>query len=100
MWYLYNILDSVEIICVFSTVEEDDEPLLGLWFEETLSPTENTDRAPSPPPAPVSEGANNGKRSRQVSDDDGGPNFIPDRKEPDGVSLLSFKRTTLIKILN
>lgn len=73
-----------------STVEEDDEPLLGLWFEETLSPTENTDRAPSPPPAPVSEGANNGKRSRQVSDDDGGPNFIPDRKEPDGVSLHAF----------
>lgn len=86
-------------------VEEDDEPLLGLWFEETLSPTENTDRAPSPPPAPVSEGANNGKRSRQVSDDDGGPNFIPDRKEPDGfvhlaADILNFMNLYFVNSTN
>ncbi|XP_036368081.1 E3 ubiquitin-protein ligase UBR4 isoform X5 [Octopus sinensis] len=84
---------------------EDDEPLLGLWFEETLSPTETTDRAPSPPPAPTQDGTNNGKRSRQVSDDDSRPNFIPDRKEPDGfvhlaADILNFMNHYFINSVN
>ncbi|XP_052831626.1 E3 ubiquitin-protein ligase UBR4-like [Octopus bimaculoides] len=74
-------------------------------FEETLSPTETTDRAPSPPPAPTQDGTNNGKRSRQVSDDDSRPNFIPDRKEPDGfvhlaADILNFMNHYFINSVN
>ena len=68
-------------------VDDDSEPILGQWFEETLSP-DDPPETPAPPPAPVLNMASStgtGKHSQRQSSTDC-PNFVPDKREPDGVS--------------
>ncbi|XP_067662559.1 E3 ubiquitin-protein ligase UBR4-like [Haliotis asinina] len=80
--------------------DEDSEPILGHWFEETLSPEEPSDATPPPPLPPRVEGGGENKRSRHPSNGDK-PNFVPDKREPDGfvsmaTSVLSFLNVFMV----
>ncbi len=68
--------------------DDDSEPILGQWFEETLSPEEPV--APPPPlPTPQPDADKSGKLGGRRNSADG-PSFVPDRKEPDGVRCSNF----------
>lgn len=56
------------------SVEEDSEPILGLWFEETLSPSEESS-------ANTTKETNN-----EVGPDHTTTTIVPDNREPHGVS--------------
>lgn len=58
------------------SVEEDSEPLLGLWFEETLAPLDGS------PTNTTKDTANEAVADRNAT------TIVPDNKEPHGVSLL------------
>ncbi|KAL3872340.1 hypothetical protein ACJMK2_040271 [Sinanodonta woodiana] len=69
-----------------SSDDEDegcDEPILGQWMEDVLSPADNKDNSPPPPLPPRLERENGSKRSRKISSSDS-PSLIPDKKEPEG----------------
>lgn len=65
--------------------DEDSEPLLGQWLEDTLSPLESVETI-APPPVPArSDAQGEGRRSRKISTEDPST-LIPDKKDPQGVS--------------
>lgn len=66
--------------------DDDSEPILGEWLEGTLSPEEDTEPPPTSPVPPRLEVQGDSKRSRQPSTDEP-PSLVPDKREPDGVSL-------------
>lgn len=69
--------------------DEDSEPLLGQWLEDTLSPLESVETI-APPPVPArSDAQGEGRRSRKISTEDPST-LIPDKKDPQGVSLLAY----------
>ncbi|BFZ02848.1 hypothetical protein BsWGS_05885 [Bradybaena similaris] len=77
----------------FSTSEEsseddDSEPILGHWLEEALSPCDSVNTTPPPPPPPRVDGIAESKRQREASVGEGGPNFVPDKREPEGFTTL------------
>jgi hypothetical protein len=89
-------LFSVDISCynlmfTFTTPncsDDDSEPILGQWFEETLSPGEA--QAVEPPAVSGAVGTSDAdgttsKQSRRHSSTDS-IGQLPDRKEPDAVS--------------
>lgn len=75
----------------FYLADDDSEPLLGQWFEETLAPRESPTSAP--PPATVTKEAENtnGKtqQPQQATSESG--SLIPDKGEPNGVSFVLFE---------
>ncbi|XP_041369615.1 E3 ubiquitin-protein ligase UBR4-like [Gigantopelta aegis] len=82
-----------------SSEEEDDdsEPILGHWFEETLSPVDSLDATVATPHTPRGEGtASESKRNRHHSNGDT-PHFIPDKREPDGFTSLA---SSVLNFLN
>ncbi|CAG5127473.1 unnamed protein product, partial [Candidula unifasciata] len=77
----------------FSTSEEsseddDSEPILGHWLEEALSPCDSVNTTPPPPPPPRVDGILESKRQREASVGEGGPNLVPDKREPEGFTTL------------
>lgn len=67
-----NIVYFERIIFI---VEDDSEPILGLWFEETLAPSEGTS-------------TNNAKETNtEASAEHTITTIVPDNREPHGVSL-------------
>jgi len=80
--------------------DDDSEPILGQWFEETLSPEEPATSLPSTDGQtnPDSEGNSNnndGRHPHRMGSNDG-PSFVPDRKEPDGVSYRHVGHTSVL----
>ncbi|XP_052722001.1 E3 ubiquitin-protein ligase UBR4-like isoform X2 [Crassostrea angulata] len=68
--------------------DEDSEPLLGQWLEDTLSPLESVETI-APPPVPArSDAQGEGKRSRKISTEDPST-LIPDKKDPQGFVTLA-----------
>lgn len=66
------------------SVEEDSEPLLGLWFEETLAPLDAS------PTSVNKDTANEATTERNAT------TIVPDNREPHGVSskfYLNFINT-------
>lgn len=61
------------------SVEEDSEPILGLWFEETLSPSEGS-------PTNTTKEANNEPKAERAT-----TTIVPDNREPHGVGSLFMK---------
>lgn len=55
------------------SVEEDSEPILGLWFEETLAPSDG-------PPANATK-----EPSNEASAEHTAIIIVPDNREPHGV---------------
>lgn len=62
------------------SVEDDSEPILGLWFEETLSPSEGS------PTSNTKDQNNEGNTERAAT------TIVPDNREPHGVSFFHLKR--------
>lgn len=61
--------------------DEEDEPILGQWMEEIMSPSEGKDSSPPPSLPPRHDGeSSGGKRSRKTSTGDGN-NLVPDKRE-------------------
>ena len=87
------IIVIIIIIIISSLTDEDSEPILGEWFEGTLSPEDDQQKEPDPI-SPVCvrldfQDENNlmGKKSRQPSNNDKHPTLVPDKREPDGVGI-------------
>lgn len=55
------------------SVEEDSEPILGLWFEETLAPPDGS-------PTSTAKEANNETNTERTT-----TAIVPDNREPHGV---------------
>ena len=69
--------------------DEDSEPILGHWLEETLSPDESSANVPSGPSLDVPENLSpipKHTSGKSGINDSGFPCFVPDKKDPDGVS--------------
>ena len=60
------------------SIEEDSEPILGLWFEETIAPSDGS------PANGTKESNNETNAERTVT------TIVPDNREPHGVSELVF----------
>lgn len=69
-------------ICIEQTVmsiEEDSEPILGLWFEETIAPSDETS-------ASTNKETNNETNAERTTT----TTIIPDNREPHGVCFQGF----------
>ena len=84
---LYTVHCTCMIVlnCYFT---DDSEPILGQWFEQTLSPNEDTLARPLTPPTLGTEegGTESGKHSKKhltVKN----ASIVPDKKEPHAVSI-------------
>lgn len=71
------------------SVEEDSEPILGLWFEETLSPSEGS-------PSNITKETTNELGPERTT-----ATIVPDNREPHGVSvfLLELLYELIIRLL-
>jgi hypothetical protein len=79
--------NCVFVICSFSS-DDDSEPILGQWFEETISPSKEKAAPPPPPPPPPLESSPRVKSpNKQASGEKG--NILASRKDPELVRLVS-----------
>lgn len=69
--------DSYFIFCI----DEDSEPILGHWFEETLSSVNYLDKKDA---SPSSDTAENGDKDANVDS----VSIIPEKGEPTGVCIF------------
>lgn len=60
--------------------DDDSEPILGLWFEETLAPPE------TPPGSHVAQSAADSQEGAGKNTDRAG-SIVPEKGEPHGVSV-------------
>lgn len=68
--------------------DDDSEPILGQWFEETISPSKEKTAPPPPPPPPPLESSPRVKSpSKQASGEKG--NILASRKDPELVRVDS-----------
>lgn len=58
------------------SVEEDSEPILGLWFEETIAPSDETSTN-------TNKETNNEANAERTTT----TTIVPDNREPHGVSF-------------
>jgi hypothetical protein len=76
----YHCSSKSKILILNSFSEDDDsEPILGHWFEETLAPSGDIMSEVPPPPAPP-------EMEPTADTKDTQPAEIIGKKEPDGVS--------------
>jgi hypothetical protein len=76
---------------IIIVVDDDSEPILGHWFEETLSPEEppvtpSQQSSKSAPQEGDGEDTEEQKRTHRLSSSDS-PCLILDKRDPEGVSL-------------
>ncbi|XP_058849008.1 E3 ubiquitin-protein ligase UBR4 isoform X2 [Acipenser ruthenus] len=87
-----------------SSQDDDSEPILGLWFEETISPSKEKVAPPPPPPPPPLETSPRLKSpSKQAAGENG--NILASRKDPElflslASSILNFITTNMLKSRN
>uniref|UniRef100_W5MAW8 Ubiquitin protein ligase E3 component n-recognin 4 n=1 Tax=Lepisosteus oculatus TaxID=7918 RepID=W5MAW8_LEPOC len=87
-----------------SSQDDDSEPILGLWFEETISPSKEKVAPPPPPPPPPLETSPRLKSpSKQTAGENG--NILASRKDPElflslASSILNFITTSMLKSRN
>ncbi|KAM8927577.1 E3 ubiquitin-protein ligase UBR4 isoform 2-T2 [Pelodytes ibericus] len=75
-----------------SSQDDDSEPILGQWFEETISPSKEKAVPPPPPPPPPLESSPRAKSpSKQNTGENG--NILASRKDPE--LFLSLASSTL-----
>ncbi|XP_072569550.1 E3 ubiquitin-protein ligase UBR4 isoform X8 [Paramormyrops kingsleyae] len=84
--------------------DEDSEPILGLWFEETISPSKEKVAPPPPPPPPPLETSPRLKSPSKQSTGENG-NILSSRKDPElflslASSILNFIATSMLKSRN
>ena len=64
------------------SADDDSEPILGLWFEETISPTKDKVAPPPPPPPPPLETSPRLKSPSKQNPSENG-NILAGRKDPE-----------------
>lgn len=69
-------------IRVLLVADDDSEPILGLWFEETISPTKDKVAPPPPPPPPPLETSPRLKSPSKQNQSENG-NILAGRKDPE-----------------
>lgn len=62
--------------------DDDSEPILGQWFEETISPSKEKVAPPPPPPPPPLESSPRVKSPNKQSAGENG-NILASRKDPE-----------------
>ncbi|XP_039612074.1 E3 ubiquitin-protein ligase UBR4 isoform X4 [Polypterus senegalus] len=87
-----------------SSQDDDSEPILGLWFEETISPSKEKVAPPPPPPPPPLETSPRLKSPSKQSAGENG-NLLASRKDPElflslASSILNFITTSMLKSRN
>ena len=87
---VYNVHCTCVVI-IYYYFTDDSEPILGQWFEQTLSPNEDTQARPVTPPTLGTEegGTEGGKHSKKhltVKN----ASVVPDKKEPHAVSVTWY----------
>lgn len=78
---LFFTLRNVSKWLSFSA-DDDSEPILGLWFEETISPTKDKVAPPPPPPPPPLETSPRLKSPSKQNPSENG-NILAGRKDPE-----------------
>lgn len=74
------------LLLSFSVPDDDSEPILGQWFEETISPSKEKVAPPPPPPPPPLESSPRVKSpSKQAPGEKG--NILASRKDPELVRV-------------
>ncbi|XP_077460740.1 E3 ubiquitin-protein ligase UBR4 isoform X2 [Stigmatopora argus] len=89
---------------ISSQQDDDSEPILGLWFEETISPTKDKVAPPPPPPPPPLETSPRLKSPSKQNPSENG-NILAGRKDPElflslASSILNFITTSMLKSRN
>ncbi|XP_030194560.1 E3 ubiquitin-protein ligase UBR4 isoform X5 [Gadus morhua] len=84
--------------------DDDSEPILGLWFEETISPSKEKVAPPPPPPPPPLETSPRLKSPSKHNPSENG-NILAGRKDPElflglASSILNFITTSMLKSRN
>ncbi|KAK5619189.1 E3 ubiquitin-protein ligase ubr4 [Crenichthys baileyi] len=84
--------------------DDDSEPILGLWFEEAISPTKDKVAPPPPPPPPPLETSPRLKSPSKQNPSENG-NILAGRKDPEmflslASSILNFITTSMLKSRN
>uniref|UniRef100_A0A672LJA4 Ubiquitin protein ligase E3 component n-recognin 4 n=1 Tax=Sinocyclocheilus grahami TaxID=75366 RepID=A0A672LJA4_SINGR len=87
-----------------SSQDDDSEPILGLWFEETISPSKEKVAPPPPPPPPPLETSPRLKSPSKLNTAENG-NILASRKDPElflslASSILNFITTSMLKSRN
>lgn len=83
--FAYSTVTSLNVVlnvtlAVFS--DDDSEPILGLWFEETISPSKEKVAPPPPPPPPPLETSPRLKSPSKLNTAENG-NILASRKDPE-----------------
>ncbi|XP_064423992.1 E3 ubiquitin-protein ligase UBR4 [Latimeria chalumnae] len=87
-----------------SSQDDDSEPILGQWFEETISPSkEKTAPPPPPPPPPLESSPRLKSPSKQTTGENG--NILASRKDPElflslASSILNFITSSMLNSRN
>uniref|UniRef100_A0A4W3HBC8 Ubiquitin protein ligase E3 component n-recognin 4 n=1 Tax=Callorhinchus milii TaxID=7868 RepID=A0A4W3HBC8_CALMI len=76
-----------------SSQDDDSEPILGQWFEETISPSKEKTAPPAPPPPPPLESSPRLKSPNKQSSGENG-NILASRKDPELVSVTHLQITS------
>jgi len=82
-WYTFAIYIEQTVM----SVEEDSEPILGLWFEETLAPSDET-----------STNTNKETNNEASAERTTATTIVPDNREPHGVCFFSNRIILLNKL--
>jgi len=82
-WYTFAIYIEQTVM----SVEEDSEPILGLWFEETLAPSDET-----------STNTNKETNNEASAERTTATTIVPDNREPHGVRFFSNRIILLNKL--
>ncbi|XP_069096233.1 E3 ubiquitin-protein ligase UBR4 isoform X5 [Pleurodeles waltl] len=87
-----------------SSQDDDSEPILGQWFEETISPSKEKVAPPPPPPPPPLESSPRLKSPNKQSTAENG-NILACRKDPElflglASSILNFITSSMLNSRN
>ncbi len=75
-------LNAVLNVALGMFSDDDSEPILGLWFEETISPSKEKVAPPPPPPPPPLETSPRLKSPSKLNTAENG-NILASRKDPE-----------------
>uniref|UniRef100_A0A8C5JLD8 Ubiquitin protein ligase E3 component n-recognin 4 n=1 Tax=Junco hyemalis TaxID=40217 RepID=A0A8C5JLD8_JUNHY len=87
-----------------SSQDDDSEPILGQWFEETISPSKEKVAPPPPPPPPPLESSPRVKSPNKQSAGENG-NILASRKDPElflslASNILNFITSSMLNSRN
>ncbi|XP_064028194.1 E3 ubiquitin-protein ligase UBR4 isoform X5 [Pogoniulus pusillus] len=87
-----------------SSQDDDSEPILGQWFEETISPSKEKVAPPPPPPPPPLESSPRVKSPNKQSTGENG-NILASRKDPElflslASNILNFLTSSMLNSRN